>query len=58
MEFYLMLFLIMVFFFVMAACNETYKPKCGHQTSYTIILGVLVSICLWYGFGEKRTELY
>jgi len=48
----------MVFFFVMAACNEKYKPKCGHQTSYTIIFGVLISICLWYGFGNKRTAIY
>lgn len=30
MEFYLVLFITMLFFFVMAACNEKYKPKCGH----------------------------
>lgn len=30
MEFYLVLFVTMLFFFVMAACNEKYKPKCGH----------------------------
>ena len=58
MEFYTILFLIMVFFFVMAAVNEKFKPKCGHQTSYTIILGVLVSFVLWAGFGYKRTEIY
>ncbi len=30
MEFYTVLFLTMLFFFVMAAMNERYKPKCGH----------------------------
>ena len=58
MEFYLMWFLLMLFFFVMAAANEKFKPKCGHQTSFTIILGVIVSVCLWFGFGEERTSIY
>ena len=30
MEFYCVLFIVMLFFFVMAACNEKYKPRCGH----------------------------
>ena len=30
MEFYLIMFIVMVFFFVMAAINEKYKPRCGH----------------------------
>lgn len=51
MEFYCVLFLIMTFFFVMAACNERYKLKCGHQTSFTIILGVVVALILWLSFG-------
>ena len=58
MEFYLMLFILMLFFFVMAAINEKFKPRCGHQTSYTIIFGVLISIVLWYGFGNSRTAIY
>ena len=58
MEFYCVLFIIMLFFFVMAACNEKFKPKCGHQTSFTIILGVLVALFLWLAFGEERTEIY
>ena len=29
-EFYCVLFIVMLFFFVMAACNEKFKPKCGH----------------------------
>lgn len=30
MEFYCVLFIVMLFFFVMAACNERFKPKVGH----------------------------
>ena len=58
MEFYLVLFLVMLFFFVMAACNEKYKPPVGHQTSFTIIFGVLISVILWFSFGNKRVEIY
>lgn len=58
MEFYLVLFLVMLFFFVMAACNEKYKPPVGHQTSYTIIFGVIISVILWFSFGDKRVEIY
>ena len=58
MEFLAILFGVMIFFFVMKGVNARYKPRCGHQTSYTIILGVLVSIVLWFIFEEKRTEMY
>ncbi len=58
MEFYTVLFLTMLFFFVMAAMNERYKPKCGHQTSFTIILGVCISLILWLSFGNDRVEIY
>ena len=58
MEFYLVLFVLMCFFFATAACNEKYKPPVGHQTSFTIIFGVVVSIILWYGFGIDRTTIY
>lgn len=58
MEFYVILFLLMLFFFVMSACNERYKPKVGHQTSFTIILGVIVALILWISFGNSRTEIY
>ncbi len=48
----------MIFFFVMAGLNERYKPRCGHQTSFTIILGVCISLILWFLAGESRVELY
>ena len=50
MEFYCVLFLVMMFFFVMAACNERFKPVVGHQTSFTIILGIIVALILWGAF--------
>ena len=58
MEFYCVLFLVMLFFFVAAAANERYKWKVGHQTSFTIILGVMVALVLWACFGDKRTAIY
>jgi len=47
MEFYTLMFAMMFFFFVIAACNSKFKPKYGHQTSFTLIIGVVVAIFLW-----------
>ena len=56
MEFITLLFVLMAFFFVMAACNDKFKPRCGHQTSFTIILGISAALILWYSFGDARVE--
>ena len=58
MEFYLILFGVMLFFFIMAGANERYKWACGHQTSFTIIFGVCVSLILYAAFGNKRADIY
>ena len=58
MEFYVFLFICMTFFFVVAGAIEKYKPWCGHQTSFTIILGLIIGLCLWFGFGIERTSIY
>ena len=58
MEFYCVLFIAMIFFFVCAGAIEKYKPWCGHQTSFTIILGIIISLILFAGFGTNRTEIY
>ena len=58
MEFITILFLLMTFFFVMAACNDKFKPKCGHQTSFTIILGISAALVLWFCFQDSRVEMY
>lgn len=55
MEFYCVLVVTMLFFFVAAASNERHKWKVGHQTSFTIIFGVIVALILWAVFGDKRT---
>jgi len=55
MEFYCVLFIAMLFFFISAAANERYKWKVGHQTSFTIIFGVVIALILWVVFGDKRT---
>ena len=57
-EFYIIWFAIMVFFFVAAGANEKFKPACGHQTSFTIILGVTVALFLWVIHGDSRVDNY
>lgn len=57
-EFYIILFLCMIFFFVTASLNEKYKPRCGHQTSYTIIFGLCISLILYAILGNSRQDLY
>lgn len=58
MEFYLMLVAAMIFFFVCAGAIEKYKPRCGHQTSYTIILGVIFSLILYACLKDARADDY
>lgn len=58
MEFYVIVFCVMLFFFTMAACNDKYKLKVGHQTSFTIILGVIIALVLWAVFGDTRADIY
>lgn len=58
MEFYAILFGTMLFFFVTAAANEKFKPRVGHQTSYTIILGVIIALILYAAFGASRASQY
>ena len=58
MEFYMLMFGMMSFFFVAAACNHKFKFKVGHQTSFTLIIGVVISVCLWEFFGDNRLEAY
>ena len=56
MDFYLILFTLMMLFFVTSAYNERYKPVCGHQTSYTIIAGIVISLLLWLIFSDKLKD--
>jgi hypothetical protein len=42
---------MILFFFIVGAIGEKYKPKVGHETTYTVLLGLLVSLILWFGDG-------
>jgi NhaP-type Na+/H+ or K+/H+ antiporter len=53
-----LLLVVMIFFFLCAALNEKFKPRCGHQTGYAIILGVIFSCILYAVFGDERENLY
>ena len=57
-EFYVILLCTMLFFFTSAALVEKYKPKFGHQTSFTIIVGIIISVILYACLGNSREGLY
>ena len=45
-------FIIMtLFFFVAAAAGEKYHFKVGHETSYTVIFGLVISLIIWFTAG-------
>lgn len=47
-------FIIMtLFFFVSAAAGERYHFKVGHETSYTVIFGLAISLLIWYTAGTN-----
>ena len=45
--FYLTFFFMMLFFFVTGAMIEKFKPRFGHETCLTLILGITISLILW-----------
>jgi NhaP-type Na+/H+ or K+/H+ antiporter len=53
--FYVTFMCMMLFFFMVAALSEKYKPSIGHETSYTIILGIVLSVILWYSTRDGST---
>jgi NhaP-type Na+/H+ or K+/H+ antiporter len=48
MIFYVTFLLMLLFFFICAAAGEKYKPRVGHETSYSLALGIVISVLLWY----------
>jgi NhaP-type Na+/H+ or K+/H+ antiporter len=49
---------MMLFFFTMGAIIEKYKPRFGHETCATIILGILVSIIAWTIKPVPNSEVF
>jgi solute carrier family 9 (sodium/hydrogen exchanger), member 6/7 len=47
---------LMFFFYVGAAIIEKYKPKVGHETGATIILGMLISYIFWIVYGNTQRK--
>jgi len=46
--YFLMTFIVMMlFFFIGSALIEKYKPTYGHETCYTILFGVSISLILY-----------
>ena len=45
---------MLLFFFICGSAGEKYKPVVGHETTYTIILGLIISIILWYCAGGPQ----
>ena len=42
----------LLFFYFMAAIFETYKPRIGHETCMTVILGIIWSVSFYAIYGD------
>ena len=52
--FYVTFIIMLLFFFTTGAASEKYKPAFGHETTYTVALGLLISVILWYAAGGPQ----
>jgi hypothetical protein len=51
LDFFVLFLVMMLFFFISAAIIEKYKPQYGHETCYTILFGVSLSLILYASIG-------
>jgi len=56
LTFFVTFLIMMLFFFVVAAFIEKYKPQYGHETCYTILFGISVSLILYASIGDSATK--
>ena len=42
----------LIFFYFMAALFEKHKPKIGHETCATVILGIVWSVCFYWLYSS------
>ena len=47
---------MMLFFFICSALIEKHKPSFGHETTYTILLGIAFSVILYYSTPDAAQE--
>jgi FtsH-binding integral membrane protein len=50
--FYLTFIVMCLFFFVSSSLIEKYKPLYGHETGYTILVGVTISLLIYAIVGH------
>lgn len=50
--------LLLIFFFGVGACVEHFKPRIGHETSATLILGIIISCVLWAIVTDEYTDVW
>lgn len=53
LNFFVLFLAMMLFFFICAAAIEKYKPQYGHETVFTIIFGVSLSLILYATLGAS-----
>jgi sodium/hydrogen exchanger-like protein 6/7/sodium/hydrogen exchanger 8 len=54
-EVFITVFLLLTFlFFIFMSLIEKYKPKVGHETGITILLGMGASYLFWLYYGNER----
>lgn len=54
--FFVLFLVMMLFFFVVAAFIEKYKPQYGHETCYTILFGISLSLILYASIGDSASQ--
>ena len=52
-----MLLLMMIIFFG-AGIMEKYKPKCGHETGFVVLCGIIFSTIFWYTKGKEDVDTF
>ena len=56
--FYITFLIMLVFFFVGAGLIEKYKPKYGHETGYTVALGILISFLIFACVDDRVVDTF
>jgi NhaP-type Na+/H+ or K+/H+ antiporter len=58
LDFFVLFLVMMLFFFICAAVIEKYKPQYGHETCYTILFGVSLSLILYVSIGTEAASSF